>query len=58
MTHDAQIEAKVAEARFMTESKPVEQPLTEQADLCQRGVRFEGHRLMAPISLRVIATLA
>jgi len=47
MTHNAQIEAKIAQARFMTESKSVEQRLAELDDLCQRGVISDSERAEA-----------
>jgi cytochrome c-type biogenesis protein CcmH/NrfG len=47
LTHNAQIEAKIAQARFKTESKSVEQRLTELDDLCQRGVISDSERAQA-----------
>src|SRR5215469_467553 len=47
MTHDAQVEAKIARARFMTESKSVEQRLADLDDLLQRGIITESERAEA-----------
>ena len=53
MTHDAQIQAKIAQAGFMAQPKSVEQRLAELDDLCRRGVISDSERAQA--RLKVLA---
>jgi hypothetical protein len=47
LTHNAQIEEKIAQARRITEPKSVEQRLAELDDLCRRGVISDSERAEA-----------
>ena len=47
LTHQAEIEAKIAQAGFMTKPISIEQRLAELDDLCQRGVISDSERTAA-----------